>query len=162
MPTCIAATPQDIPAIQRLERGEGFAGLVGRWSAEEHAREMGAGSEYRLLLEGRTPIGFALLQNAILADACILLRRIAVVEPGRGLGSALLRDTLRHVFTTRQAHRIELMVYVDNVRARAAYTKAGFREEGILREVRRTADGFRSMVLMSILRPEWEAAATAR
>ncbi|WP_342107091.1 GNAT family protein [Methylobacterium sp. SI9] len=163
MLTCVAATPDHIPAIQRLERGEGFAGLVGRWSAEEHAREMDGGSEYRLLLEAGTPAGFALLQTAVLADACILLRRIAVAEPGRGLGSALLRETLRHGFTTRDAHRIELMVYVDNARARAAYAKAGFREDGILREIRRTAEGgFRSMVLMSILRPEWDAAATAR
>ena len=167
MLTCVAATPDHIPDLQRLERGEGFAGLVGRWSAEDHAREMdggsNGGSEYRLLLEAGTPAGFALLQTSVLADACLLLRRIAVAEPGRGLGSALLRDTLRHGFTTRDAHRIELMVYVDNTRARAAYAKVGFREEGILREIRRTAEGgFRSMVLMSILRPEWEAAATAR
>ncbi|MCJ2068035.1 GNAT family N-acetyltransferase [Methylobacterium sp. J-030] len=161
--TYVAATPEDIPAIQRLERGEGFADWVGRWSAEEHLREMATGSEYRLLLESGAPVGFVLLQKSVLADACLLLRRIAVVEPGRGLGSALLKDTLRHGFTERAAHRIELMVYVDNARARAAYATAGFRKEGNLREVRRTADGnFRSMVLMSILRPEWEMAATAR
>lgn len=161
--TCVTATPDDIPAIQRLERGEGFADWVGRWSAEEHRREMAAGSDYRLLLADGAPVGFVLLQKAILADACLLLRRIAVAEPGRGLGGVLLRDTLRHSFAIREAHRIELMVYVDNARARAAYTKAGFREEGVLREVRRTTQGgFRSMALMSILRPEWDGAATAR
>jgi RimJ/RimL family protein N-acetyltransferase len=157
------AVPDDIPAIMGLERGEGFAGLVGRWSAEEHADEMASGSEYRLVRDAGKPVGFALLQKAVLADACTLLRRIAVAQPGRGYGSALLRDTLRHCFETRGSHRVELMVYVDNARARAAYAKAGFCHEGILRDIRWTAEGgFRSMDLMSILRPEWEAGATAR
>ena len=162
MQTFRAAGPLDIPAIMRLERGDGFAGLVGRWSAEEHARAMASTSEYWLLLDAGKPVGFAMLQEAVLAEACTLLRRIAVAEPGRGLGGALLREVLRHGFEARGSHRIELMVYTDNARARAAYAKAGFREEGILRDIRRTATGgFRSMYLMSILRPEWDARATA-
>lgn len=164
MPTTFAgAGPDDIPAIMRLERGAGFADWVGRFPAEEHARQMAAGSEYRLMRAAGEPVGFALLQTGILGDDCTLLRRIAVAQPGRGLGSALLRETLRHCFAARGAHRVELMVFTDNDRARAAYAKAGFREEGVVRDIRRTAaGGYRSMRLMSILRPEWTAGATAR
>jgi hypothetical protein len=35
-----AATKSDIPAIMRLERTDGYARLVGRWSAEEHSTEI--------------------------------------------------------------------------------------------------------------------------
>jgi hypothetical protein len=34
------ATKSDIPAIMLMERVEGYARLVGRWDAEQHATEI--------------------------------------------------------------------------------------------------------------------------
>jgi RimJ/RimL family protein N-acetyltransferase len=49
-------------------------------------------------------------------------------------------------------------VFEDNERACRTYLKTGFVEEGIVRDLHREADGnFRSMRLMSVLRPEWLA-----
>jgi hypothetical protein len=35
-----AATKSDIPAIMRVERMEGYARLIGRWDAGQHATEI--------------------------------------------------------------------------------------------------------------------------
>src|SRR4030088_545070 len=43
------ATRSDIPAIMLVERGEGYARLVGRWEAEQHAAEIESPSNRYLL-----------------------------------------------------------------------------------------------------------------
>ena len=64
-------------------------------------------------------------------------------------------------FNELATHRVELFVHLHNERARRVYAKIGFTEEGILRDVQRNKDGsFRSMRLMSILKPEWVGRAT--
>ena len=150
----------DIPAIMALERGEGYEDMVGRWSDEQHAVEMALpGSHYLVAHDaGGAPQGFVMLQRLDDPDLCAYLRRIAVARPGEGLGAALLDAALAHVFGTTPAHRLQLLVYAENERARRAYARAGLVEEGLLRDIRRLPDGrFRSMLMMSILRPEWEA-----
>lgn len=160
MTTIDPATTRDIPAIMRLERGDGFEHLVGRWSAEQHAAEMAfPGSHYIVAQDAAgSTHGFLLLQRLDDPDLCAHLRRIAVAQPGQGLGGLLLQAALAHVFGNTQAHRFQLHVYVDNERARRVYVRAGFVQDGILRDARRMPDGtFKSTRLMSILRPEWEA-----
>ncbi len=151
------ANLSDIQAIMRLERVEGYADQVGRWSKEQHKQELAkTEAMYLLLIQDEEIVGFVLLQGVNSPDKCVHLKRIAVASAGRGIGSELLRQTLRYCFEMREAHRVELTVFIDNERARAAYIKVGFREEGILREVYKATDGkFRSMRMMSILRPEW-------
>ncbi len=150
----------DIPAIMALERREGYEHVVGRWSAEQHAAEMALpGSQYLVARDASgAPQGFIMLQRLDDPDLCAHLRRIAVMRPGEGLGAALLVAVLAHVFGTTPMHRLQLLVYPENERGRRAYRRAGLVEEGLLRDIRRLPDGrFRSMLMMSILRPEWEA-----
>jgi diamine N-acetyltransferase len=153
------STEADIPAIMTIERGPGFEGFVGRWSHEQHAEEMAKPSvRYLVLREHREIVGFVLLQRIGEADARVHLKRIAVREPGSGMGSRLLGRILDWLFTNTETNRVDLDVYVDNERARRAYEKTGFQVEGRLREYHLAADGTRRDVwLMSILRREWEA-----
>ena len=150
----------DIPALMTLERGEGFEHVVGRWSAEQHAAEMTLpGSHYLVARDtSGAPEGFLMLQRLDDPDLCAHLRRIAVARPGDGTGAPLLEAALAHVFEHSPAHRLQLLVYPENERARRAYERAGLVEEGLLRDIRRLPDGgFRSMLMMSILPPEWVA-----
>ena len=151
---------EDIPAIMALERGEGYEDVVGRWGAEQHAAEMALpGSHYLVAHDASGAArGFVMLQRLDDPDLCAHLRRIAVARPGEGLGAALLGAALVHVFGATPAHRLQLLVYAENERARRAYRRAGLVEEGLLRDIRRLPDGrFRSMLMMSILRTEWAA-----
>jgi ribosomal protein S18 acetylase RimI-like enzyme len=152
-----AARKSDIPAIMRIERVEGYVRLVGRWDAEQHAAEIENPSSRYLAAHDETDIaGFAILQGIGSANQCVRLRRIAVGTPGRGLGSGLLRSVLQICFEDVAAHRVELVVFVENERAYRTYLKTGFSEEGVVRDLHRDPDGtFRSMRLMSILRREW-------
>jgi RimJ/RimL family protein N-acetyltransferase len=76
---------------------------------------------------------------------------------GRGYGAEALRLLLRFGFWELNLHRIELGVMSYNPRAIASYEKVGFVHEGRMREqVRRDGQAF-DVLMMSILRPEWEA-----
>ena len=83
------ATKSDIPAIMLVERVEGYARLVGRWDAEQHAVEIeNPSSRYLLARDGAADVaGFAILQGVGSANQCLLLKRIAVRNAGRGIGS---------------------------------------------------------------------------
>ena len=58
-------------------------------------------------------------------------------------------------FEEHGAHRLWLDVKPHNERARALYRSEGFVEEGVLRDALLTGDRFESLLVMSLLRPEW-------
>ncbi|HEX8193451.1 MAG TPA: GNAT family N-acetyltransferase [Allosphingosinicella sp.] len=147
--------------MRAIEASPGYENLVGRWPAARHLQEMVKGSSRYFVLrdEGGIVAGFALVQGFGDEDRKLHLKRIAVAEPGRGAGALLLRAVIDRVFQDTDANRLDLDVFLDNERARRAYEKGGFREEGVLREWHRHADGrFSDVRLMSVLRREWEAA----
>jgi RimJ/RimL family protein N-acetyltransferase len=152
-----AATEADIPVIMALERLDGNEPLVGRWEADQHAIEIKSpANKYLVAREGAEIVAFAILQGVTTPHRCIRLRRIIARNPERGIGSKFLRSVLDICFNELAAHRVELLVHLDNERARKVYAKTGFAEEGILRDLHRNEDGsFRSMRLMSILKSEW-------
>ena len=151
------ATAEDIPAIMRLERTPGYEGLVGRWDHERHRAEMALeSSRYLLSRESGEADGFVLFQGLDDPNLRVHLKRTAVADAGRGLGTRLLSASIDWLFTATDANRLDLEVFVDNTRARRAYEKLGFLTEGVLRDWIRMSNGaFRTMVMMSLLRREW-------
>ena len=83
--------------------------------------------------------------------------RIVVEVPGQGLGREVLQATLKFSFDKLGAHRLWLDVFTDNERAQRAYRAVGFRDEGILRDSIRQGGRYRSLVIMSLLEPEFRA-----
>ena len=104
-------------------------------------------------VDGRR-VGFVLLRMHP-EDRAVELRRLAVTDKGRGHGRAALRLAMALAFEEHGAHRLWLDVKPDNERARALYRSAGFVEEGTLRDALYHGGRFESLVVMSILRPEW-------
>lgn len=153
----------DVPFIMETERGQGFENFVGRWEKERHEAEFAnPASAYLIGERDGAPNGFALLRDLDEPFGNVLLKRIAVREPGAGFGKAFLRLVMGEAFRRENSHRLWLDVFVHNERARHVYRSVGFREDGVLREAYRKPDGERvSQMLMSILRPEWEALASA-
>ena len=151
--------PEDIPALMAIERLPGYDTLVGRWEAEKHAAELAnPGTLYFALRESGRLAGFAIILQLDDPNRRAHLKRIAVAAPGRGDGARLLRGLIDHLFTETETNRLDLDVFVENDRAKRAYERAGFIAEGVMREHHRTAEGFRDVWLMSILRREWLAA----
>jgi RimJ/RimL family protein N-acetyltransferase len=74
----------------------------------------------------------------------------------RGFGTDAMRALLCHGFETLNLHRIFLRVFVDNERAIAVYRRLGFAEEGRLRKHFYRRGAYHDMLIMGILRPEWQ------
>jgi RimJ/RimL family protein N-acetyltransferase len=74
----------------------------------------------------------------------------------QGYGTEVVRLLLRHGFHTLNLHRIFLRVYANNTRAIRSYEKAGFVHEGRLRQSEFKHGEYVDVLIMSVLRPEWE------
>jgi diamine N-acetyltransferase len=150
-------TRGDLDFVLSAERDRDAAPFIVRWDRARHEQAIAeADEEHLLILDGARALGFVLLAG-VAAGHSIELRRIVVVERNRGLGRLALGLVLEHSFRTLGAHRVWLDVMIDNARARRAYSAAGFVLEGVLRDALRTADGYRSLAVMSVLRTEWPA-----
>ena len=105
--------------------------------------------------------GFVILQGCRNPHGSVELKRIVLQPKGEGYGRACVRLLKRMAFRDLHAHRFWLDVKQLNMRALALYASEGFVEEGRLREsVRVTvegADGYDSLVVMSLLDREYQA-----
>ena len=146
----------DIPGIIAIEQIPDYRQYIGSWTFEEHRRTMeSADVEYLVAVREDVLAGFAILQGLRSEHRSILLRRIAVDTPQRGLGRELLRAVMDRVFRHHGAHRLWLDVFVTNTRARRLYANCGFREEGLLRDAILRDGEYHSQVLMSLLEHEY-------
>ena len=73
----------------------------------------------------------------------------------QGYGTETARLILKHGFDTLNLNRISLQVFATNPRAIRAYEKAGFVLEGRLRQAEFIDGQYVDMLLMSVLRSEW-------
>jgi diamine N-acetyltransferase len=158
------AGAEDIAFIMATERIAGFDKLVGRWSEEAHRAALAtAGYAYLLGVDAvGERLAFAIVRDLDDAHGNVCVKRIAVTAPGRGIGSGFVGKLVRWTFAQTAAHRLWLDVMAHNARARHVYASHGFVEEGVMRGAYLGADGSRiDLVLMSLLRPDWQAQAGA-
>jgi RimJ/RimL family protein N-acetyltransferase len=76
----------------------------------------------------------------------------------QGYGTEVMRLLLRIGFATLNLHRICLRVYEDNLRAVRCYEKVGFVHEGRQRQAEFREGRYKDLLLMSVLRTEWNEA----
>ncbi len=112
--------------------------------------------------EGYPSAGFVILQGCRNPNASVELKRIVLQPKGQGYGRACVRLLAQMAFRDLGAHRFWLDVRSANARALALYRSEGFVEEGRLRESVRSGGGYDSLVVLSMLKDEYEAAVAAR
>lgn len=118
-------TPADIPEVMRIERLPGYEAFVGRFEADEHAAQFALPDvRYFGERDGAGLAGFVILQEV--AAPTVLLRRIAVAEPERGVGTRLVRAAIDWTFEETAAEALKLDVALGNPRARHVYEREGF------------------------------------
>jgi RimJ/RimL family protein N-acetyltransferase len=78
-------------------------------------------------------------------------------EWNKGYGSEAMTLLLQHGFETLNLHRLFLRVYEENVRAVRSYEKAGFVFEGKLRQAVYKHGNYDDVLIMSVLRSEWDS-----
>ena len=75
---------------------------------------------------------------------------------GKGYGADAIKTLLKYAFHELNLHKVYLRVYDFNKRAIRCYEKAGFKKEGILREVFWRNGKWHDTILMGILQSEFE------
>jgi len=76
-------------------------------------------------------------------------------EWNKGYGTETMLLLLKHGFLVLNLNRLDLLVYEDNLGAVRAYEKAGFVHEGRMREAHFSDGEYKDVLLMSVLRSEW-------
>jgi len=74
----------------------------------------------------------------------------------QGYGTDAIRTLLDLAFGEMNLHRVFLRVDADNARGTRCYEKAGFRQEGTLREAVFKEGAYHDQYVMSILQPEFD------
>ncbi|MBA2963735.1 MULTISPECIES: GNAT family N-acetyltransferase [Ramlibacter] len=105
--------------------------------------------------EGLDAAGFLILIGCRSRNQSLELKRMVVQAKGQGIGRAALRVAKKIAFDDLGAHRFWLDVRTHNVRAKGLYDTEGFVQEGLLRESVRGADGWESLVVLSMLQAEF-------
>lgn len=141
-----------------MEAASTAAPFIIRWSSAEHHQALEDPDQDHIAIEENARLaGFILLAGLTDRNHAIELRRIVVAKPGNGLGGRALGLVIDYAFERLRAHRLWLDVKVDNHRAKRAYERAGFKREGVLRDALLTNGVYESLIVMSVLRPEYDA-----
>ena len=74
---------------------------------------------------------------------------------GKGAGLFAITEILKHAFKNLNLNRIELTVLQNNLHAINLYKKVGFIEEGIIRHCIYKNGKFENMLLMSVLKKDF-------
>jgi diamine N-acetyltransferase len=126
------------------------------WSREQHVQSLRNPDFQHLIAQTETRVGYAIVAGLSNPNQSIELRRLVITEKGRGYGKAAIESIKDLAFETHGAHRLWLDVKVHNQRARGLYEAAGFVAEGTIRECLKTENGFESLLVMSMLRTEYD------
>lgn len=153
--------PADIAFVMATERLEGYDALVGRWEESRHAAAV-ADPRYAYFIgeADGVPIGFAILRDWASVERVTLVKRVAVAKPGEGYGKAMMRAVVDRAFVETDVHRLWIGCFPDNLMARRAYESVGFVAEGTARGSAFFHGEHRDELVLSLLRPEWQAART--
>lgn len=146
---------KDLDFVLRAEQGSENRPYIIPWLRERHEQALSDRNLAHLIVQVNIPVGFVILAGLLDENQAIELRRIVMIDKGKGYGRRTIEFVKHLAFETYQAHRLWLDVKANNHRAKAIYQAAGFSEEGILRECLKSETGYESLVIMSMLRQEY-------
>jgi len=121
---------------------------------DRHTKAMPALFVIRILRPARA-VGFVLFKNLNppFRVAELGVRIGAEQDRGKGFGSAAIALALDYAWNSLNLRRVSLTVFAGNDRAVAAYTRAGFREEGLMRQAAFSGGQWHDVVMMAALNP---------
>jgi len=155
----------DLDFVAEVENDPNNRPFITPWERVQHEGAVRFPDFRHFIIEtGRSwrSAGFVILQGCRNPNASVELKRIVLQPKGRGYGRGCVRLLQQMAFRDLGAHRFWLDVRSANVRAIALYRSEGFVEEGRLRESVKSESGFDSLIVLSMLRDEYEAAVVAR
>jgi diamine N-acetyltransferase len=150
----------DLEFVLSIEHDDVNLPYITPWERTQHEAAIRFPDFRHFIIEGGAAldaVGFVILIGCRSRHLSLELKRMVVQAKGQGYGRAALRTVKKIAFDDLHAHRLWLDVKSHNTRAKALYDREGFAMEGLLREAVRVADGFDSLVVMSMLQSEFKA-----
>ncbi len=151
----------DLDWVVGVERDAANLPFITPWERIQHEGAVRFPDARHFIIEEGERIGFVILQGCRNPHGSVELKRLVLQAKGRGLGRAAVRLLKAMAFSQLKAHRFWLDVKALNTRALTLYQSEGFVEEGRLRESVRVsiegADGYDSLIVMSLLDREYQA-----
>lgn len=119
----------DEPFMRRVECEEDNARWVGHWPQPWRIARFSDPDFLQCIIERTdgTPVGILILRNLTCADEKLELKRIALLDKGRGLGREALRLAQAWAFDTLGTPTLYLGTKAENHRAQHVYLAVGFR-----------------------------------
>jgi diamine N-acetyltransferase len=148
----------DLDYVLTLENDPANLPFITPWERTQHEAAIRFPDFRHFILEGGAgldAVGFLILIGCRSRHLSLELKRMVVQTQGEGYGRAALRVAKKVAFDDLGAHRFWLDVKKRNARAKALYDGEGFVVEGELRESVKVADGFESLIVMSMLAREF-------
>ena len=149
--------PEYLDLISSIEKSN--SDFIFVWPRERHIEAINRMDEVHISVVNsfdRELVGYILLAGAGGEDRAVEFRRMAISVKGKGYGRISVRFIKKYCFEELNCHRLWLDAYTDNERAIGLYNSEGFVQEGIIRECKKHGDGYRSMVVMSMLENEYK------
>jgi diamine N-acetyltransferase len=148
----------DLAYVLSLEQDADNLAFITPWERTQHEAAIRFPDFRHFVVEGGEgldAVGFLILIGCRSPHQSLELKRIVIQAKGSGFGRAALRVAKKVAFDDLGAHRFWLDLKTRNTRAKALYDSEGFTVEGELREAVKVAGGFDSLIVMSMLRPEF-------
>ncbi len=152
------ASLEDIDYIISVESDSENAAFVGQWTRIQHLRNIDDDNFSYLIIESRESfehLGYVILEGVKDQNRSLNIKRIVVVEKGRGVGRAAIRLIKELAFREHKMHRLWLDVKTFNARAKHIYETEGFIIEGTLRDCIKRGNQYESLTVLSILENEF-------
>ncbi len=158
----------DLKFVLAAERHSDNAPYVNQWSQKQHEDAIVCKNNAHLIVEKTNaaassenhsiqPIGYVILVGLENPHLSLLLKRIVILPKARGFGRKALRWIKFFTFEQLGYHRLELDVLASNKRAQHLYRSEGFIDEGKLREAHKTFQGYEDLLLLSMLKSEYQS-----
>jgi diamine N-acetyltransferase len=148
----------DIEFVLSLEQAPENLAFITPWERTQHEAAIRFPDFRHFIIEGGddlSSVGFLILIGCRSPNQSLELKRMVVQSKGAGFGRAALRVAKKVAFDDLGAHRFWLDVKSRNTRAKALYDSEGFVVEGELRDAVKVAGGYETLIVMSMLQPEF-------
>lgn len=149
----------DLDYVLTLEQDRANLAFITPWERMQHEAAIRFPDFRHFVIEsgaGLDASGFLILIGCRSPHQSLELKRMVVEVKGKGIGRAALRIAKKVAFDDLGAHRFWLDVKGLNSRAKILYDSEGFVVEGRLRDAVRVSGGYDSLIVMSMLKPEFE------
>jgi len=149
----------DLDFVLTLEQDPQNLPFITPWERTQHEAAIRFPDFRHFIIEGGPgldAVGFLILIGCRSPHQSLELKRMVVQAKGVGYGRAALRVAKKVAFDDLGAHRFWLDVKERNARAQGLYQSEGFLLEGRLRDAVRIEGGYDSLIVMSMLAPEFK------